>query len=125
MGMTIDDCIHKLDFSISAYQKLTDENVASGDIVGTGVRGTWTASTPPNEAYSDMIEALQIAKETMHKYQKMQADYENRLKADMMTMLEDLDLQIDELAAYNLEVAKVQRLIRDKIDKLKENKGNE
>ena len=50
------------------------------------------------------------------------ADYENRLKADMVAMLEDLDLQIDESAAYNLEVAKVQRLIRDRIDKLKESK---
>lgn len=48
--------------------------------------------------------------------------YEARLKADMVAMLEDLDLQIDESASYNLEVAKVQRLIRDKIDKLKENK---
>lgn len=48
------------------------------------------------------------------------AEYENRLKADMVAMLEDLDLQIDESAAYNLEVAKVQRLIRDRIDKLKE-----
>lgn len=50
------------------------------------------------------------------------ADYETRLKADMVAILEDLDLQIDESAAYNLEVAKVQRLIRDRIDKLKENK---
>ena len=48
--------------------------------------------------------------------------YENRLKADMVAMLEDLDLQIDESAAYNLEVAKVQRLIRDKINALKEDK---
>ena len=55
--------------------------------------------------------------EAIHK-----ADYENRLKADMVAMLQDLDLQIDESAAYNLGVAKVQRLIRDKIDKLKENK---
>ena len=47
--------------------------------------------------------------------------YEARLKADMVAILEDLDLQIDESAAYNLEVAKVQRLIRDRIDKLKEN----
>ncbi len=46
---------------------------------------------------------------------------ENRLKADMVVMLENLDLQIDESAAYNLEVAKVQRLIRDKINVLKEN----
>lgn len=36
----------------------------------------------------------------------------------MVAMLEDLDLQIDESAAYNLEVAKVQRLIRDKINAL-------
>lgn len=47
------------------------------------------------------------------------ADYEARLKADMLVMLEDLDLQIDESAAYNLEVAKVQRLIRNKINALK------
>ena len=39
--------------------------------------------------------------------------------ADMVAMLEDLDLQIDETAAYNLEVAKVQRLIRDKINALR------
>lgn len=51
------------------------------------------------------------------------ADYNARLKADMVAMLEDLDLQIDESAAYNLEVAKVQRLIRDRIDKLKEGKN--
>jgi hypothetical protein len=69
--MTIDDCIHKLDFSIGAYQKLIDENVANGEVVGTGVRGTWTASTPLNKAYSDMIEALQTAKDTMRKYQQI------------------------------------------------------
>jgi hypothetical protein len=69
--MTIDDCIHKLDFSIGAYQKLIDENVANGEVVGTGVRGTWTANTPLNKAYSDMIEALQTAKDTMRKYEKI------------------------------------------------------
>ncbi len=52
----------------------------------------------------------------------MRLDYEAKLKADMVAMLEDLDLQIDESAAYNLEIAKVQRLIRDKINDLK---GNE
>lgn len=71
MGMTIDNCIHKLDFSIGAYQKLIDENVSNGEVVGTGVRGTWIASTPLNKAYSDMIEALQTAKDTMRKYQKI------------------------------------------------------
>lgn len=46
------------------------------------------------------------------------ADYEALKRADMVAMLQDLDLQIDESAAYNREVAKVQRLIRDRIDKL-------
>ena len=55
---------------------------------------------------------------------KIQANYLAILKAEKIAMLEDLDLQIDESAAYNLEVAKVQRLIRDKIDKLKENTGD-
>ena len=72
MGMKIEDCIHKLDFSIGAYKKLIDENVSNGEVVGTGVRGTWTASTPLIKAYSDMIEALQIVKDTMHKYQKIE-----------------------------------------------------
>ncbi|MBO4783983.1 MAG: hypothetical protein J5521_04500 [Lachnospiraceae bacterium] len=117
--MTIEECIHKLDFSIGAYQKLINENVANGEVVGTGVRGTWTANTPLNKAYSDMIEALQTAKDTMRKYRLMQADYENRLKADLVAILEELDLQIDESAAYNLEVAKVQWLIREKINALK------
>ena len=94
--MTIDDCIHKLDFSIGAYQKLIDENVANGEVVGTGVRGTWTASTPLNKAYSNMIEALQIAKDTLRKHQMMQSDYENRLKADMAAMLDEIQLQAEE-----------------------------
>ena len=55
----------------------------------------------------------------------MRLDYEAKLKADMVAMLEDLDLQIDESAAYNREYAKIQRLIRDRIDKLKgEEDGN-
>ena len=60
----------------------------------------------------------QLAEALKHR-RMFEADYENRLKADMVAMLEDLDLQIDESATYNLKVAKVQRLIRNKIDKLK------
>ena len=57
-------------------------------------------------------------------FKDAKADYENRLKADLVAMLEDLDLQIDELTDYNFdnnfEVTQVQRLIRDKINLLKE-----
>lgn len=77
MGMTIEDCLHKLDFSIGAYQRLIDENVDNGKIVGTGVKGTWAASTTLNKAYSDMIEALQIAKETILKYRQIEQIIDN------------------------------------------------
>ena len=128
MGMTIEDCIHKLDFFIGAYQKLIDENVANGEVVGTGVRGTWTASTPLNKAYSNMIEALQIAKDTLRKYQMMQADYETRLKADMVAILDEYDLRLYE--QYDdtdfLKVKYVRQAIQQKINELKaesEDKG--
>lgn len=93
MGMKIEDCLHKLDFSIGAYQKLIDENVDNGKIVGTGVRGTWAASTPLNKAYSDMIEALQIAKETICKYQRIEDIYYHQsgeaLENSLRAVIED------------------------------------
>lgn len=94
MGMTIDNSIRLLEGYLE-WQKLHKMD-------GTGI----------DEATRNLIDVVR-------KYQMMQADYENRLKADMVIMLEDLDLQIDELAAYNLEAAKVQRLIRDKINVLR------
>ena len=91
--MTIDDCIYKLDFSIGAYKKLIDENVSNGEVVGTGVRGTCTASTPLNKAYSDMIEALQTAKDTMRKYQKIEDIYYHQrgeaLENSLRAVIED------------------------------------
>lgn len=73
------------------------------------------------DMYNAVMDAIEkrIQSNTVEAIPK--TEYEARLKADMVAMLENLDLQIDELVAYNLEVAKVQRLIRDKIDKLKEN----
>ena len=126
MEMSIEDCIHKLDFFIGAYQKLIDENVANGEVVGTGVRGTWTASTPLNKAYSNMIEALQIAKDTLRKHQMMQADYENRLKADMVAMLTEIQLDIEEVKtqsgfdeAWDGAVKQCSEIIQQKINDLK------
>ena len=42
------------------------------------------------------IESLEMAIDTMRKYQMMQADYENRLKADLKAILVDLQLEIRE-----------------------------
>lgn len=129
MGMTIEDCIHKLDFFIGAYQKLIDENVANGEVVGTGVRGTWTASTPLNKAYLNMIEALQIAKDTLRKHQMMQADYENRLKADLIVILDEIKEQLREMHEDFFEtehfdeaygVSDSMDIIQEKIENVKE-----
>ena len=38
-----------------------------------------------------------VAIDTMRKYQQLQADYETRLKADMVAMLEELKEQLREL----------------------------
>ena len=60
----------------------------------------------------------------LHKYQMIQTDYENRLKADMVAMLDELDLELYE--KYDdtdlLKVKYVRQAIRQKINALKENK---
>lgn len=45
-------------------------------------------------------ETLDMAIDTMRKYQQLQADYENRIKADMAAMLEDLRLRADETQGH-------------------------
>lgn len=59
--MELDEAKHKLDYMKKAYQKLIDEKVDSGQLVGDGVRGEWKAETPLDEAYKSMIDALEIA----------------------------------------------------------------
>lgn len=59
--MTTEEAKHKLDFMKKAYQKLIDEKVDSGKLVGDGVRGEWKAEAPLDEAYKDMIGALDMA----------------------------------------------------------------
>jgi len=46
-------------------------------------------------------EALRLAIDTMRKYQKLQADYENRLKADMADLLTDFLMDIEENTSIN------------------------
>lgn len=59
--MNREEAKHKLDYMKKAYQKLIDEKVDSGKLVGDGVRGEWKAETPLDEAYKSMIDALEIA----------------------------------------------------------------
>lgn len=66
--MTREEAKHKLDFMKKAYQKLIDEKVDSGKLVGDGVRGEWKAEAPLDEAYKDMIEALDMAIKALEAY---------------------------------------------------------
>ncbi len=50
----------------------------------------------PDDACGDWRDSLAYAIETMHKYQQLQADYENRLKADKIAMLTEIDLEMSE-----------------------------
>lgn len=59
--MTNEEAKHKMDFLKKSYQKLIDEKVDSGKLVGDGVMGEWKAETPLDEAYKSMIEALDLA----------------------------------------------------------------
>ncbi len=72
--MNLADVIHKLEFSINAYQNLLDTNVQEGIVIGPCDIGTWHADTPLNKAYSDMIEALQISKKIAEQYLLSQTD---------------------------------------------------
>lgn len=68
--MTREEAKHKLDFMKKAYQKLIDEKVDSGKLVGDGVRGEWKAEAPLDEAYKDMIEALDMAIKALEQQQR-------------------------------------------------------
>lgn len=65
--MTKEEALHKLEFMRNAYQKLIDENVDEGRLVGTDVTGTWKADTPLNEVYREHVEALDMAISAMKK----------------------------------------------------------
>ena len=76
----------------------------------------------------DQKKYIDGAIDRLHKYQMMQSDYENRLKADMAAMLSELQLEIEEMDSgcgwegYR-PTAQVIGLIQQKINELnRENK---
>ena len=76
-------------------------------------------------------DARDVAIDTMRKYQMMQADYEARLKADMVAMLTEIQLEIEELdpnpelSTYYAAIDDCSNLIQQKINSLKEAKDGE
>ena len=77
--MTRKEAIQKIEFLIGSYQKLIDERVDEGVLVGTNTRGVWKADTPLTQAYLEMIEALRMALNSLkvdEKYDLMMEDGE-------------------------------------------------
>ena len=75
--------------------------------------------------------SINFAIETIRKYQKLQSDYENRFKDDMVAMLTEIQLEIEEKASEEGDwiFAEGERfcgkLIQQKINSLKEVKDGE
>ena len=68
----------------------------------------------------EIAKAYDMAIDTMRKYQQLQADYETRLKADMVAMLEEFDLRLSEYEDADLiRVEYVRQDIQEKINALK------
>ena len=66
----------------------------------------------------NLQDSIDVAVNIMRKYQMFQADYEARLKADMVAILEDLNLEIDEMFVGRIDytIDKIQDLIQQKIN---------
>ena len=65
-----------------------------------------------------------VAIEIMRKYKMMQADYETRLKADMVAMLTEIQLEIEEFMGaispnYDEAAQDISQVIQQKINSLK------
>jgi hypothetical protein len=106
MEITIDEAIANL----SMY---------SVDDLGNACICTWY-----NGIAENMETSFKLAIETMHKYQQLQADYESRLKADMVAMLTDIQLEIQEYSGCSCLcsdgiVDDIDDVIQQKIDALR------
>lgn len=66
---------------------------------------------------------IKEAIDTLCKYQQLQADYETRLKADMVAMLTEIQLEIEESEncgkAFHLGLQMANNIIQQKINALK------
>ena len=124
MGMSIDEAIKEINWSIKVHKKILETDAKELDVDSAWVKH-----------WKSIVEAFDIAITTMRKYQKFQDQslslYMERLKADMVAMLSELQLEIEEMDSgcgwegYR-PTARVIDLIQQKINALKENEdGND
>jgi hypothetical protein len=72
--MTREKAIHKMKFSKDAYQKLIDEEVDKGILVGTGIKGEWEADAPLTEEYVAMRDACDMAARSLEAWDKVKEE---------------------------------------------------
>ena len=113
MGMTIEEVVRELKWTLKVHKEILETDAKEIDVDSAWIRH-WESVT----------EALNIAINTMLTYDRLRTDYENRLKADMVAILEDFDLQIDEFdsgCGWDGYIKKidVHEIIQQKINALK------
>lgn len=59
--MTVKEAIHKMEFMKRGYQKLLEQKVKNGTVLGDGIEGYWEANTPLTEIYQACIDACEQA----------------------------------------------------------------
>lgn len=103
--MTNEEAIRKLEYSKKAYQMLIDEKVDSGKLVGKDIKGEWKADTPLDEAYKSMIDALEMAIQSLE--QEPCEDAITRILKKMWNCRGKHTTSIDKV--------KMERIIRDEL----------
>lgn len=94
MGMTIDKCTNML----TAKENCIEHETSGIDIDCNAHNCDDCSLCYEQGTMGEQKEALIFAVETMRKYQQLQADYENRLKADLKAILVELQLEIEQEA---------------------------
>ncbi len=129
MGMSIEraqSIIQSARRNITNFQEVNiNKQEKTEMLIDKSINGIEKRILPIYDNYADH-EALVTAIDTMHKYQQLQADYETRLKADMVAMLTDIQLEIEELKSYEsadgqdlVMLADIGILFQQKINTLK------
>ena len=87
---------------------------------GEDITKAWTTAVQQ----ASILEQIKIKAKT-EAYDSFKKEYENRLKADMVAMLTEIQLEIEECEdcgrAFHLGLQMASKTIQKKIDKLKEN----
>lgn len=105
--MTRERAIHKIEFSIKAYQNLINQNVSEGKVLGDGVQGKWQADKAPIQEYQEMIDALVMAKEALKEEARVIDTLDDIMREICHQEAQDLHKWIMEEAKKKSSVKKV------------------